>query len=633
MSPEIGQNGRTRENALTFRSAAGIATLTTSVPCGILRRQRDVAPILLPDRVAPAFHLERPLLNRPFHAGGSFDPAPPPSRWIELGMPGFLSLLGQPLTTFSDFGLSPLILKALASEGYTDPTPIQAQAIPTAMEGRDILGIAQTGTGKTAAFALPIIHRLLDKPRVPTPKGCRALILAPTRELAGQIADSFKAYGRHCRLSITTVFGGVSIGKQERQVAGGVDILVATPGRLLDLIDRRTLSIRDLDILVLDEADQMLDLGFIHALKRIVTLIPAQRQSLFFSATMPKTISGLADSFLSNPAKVAVAPVATTAERVEQYVMHVPVQKKQAVLNKVLEDKAMERVLVFTRTKHGADRVVRYLHAAKIEAAAIHGNKSQAQRERALKAFKDGECPILVATDIAARGIDVDGVSHVVNFDLPNVPESYVHRIGRTARAGRDGIALSLCADDEKAFLRDIERLTRQRVFVVPIPDGCDFTVKGGKLPESELVEDERRDGRRSGGQRSGGYRNDRRPEGRPENRGEQRPDARRDAPRDAHRDDRRAAPAGGQRGPVRYEGNEDRSARPARAPAPHSHGASRDGGHREHAQRDNAHRDAGHRDAARGGRGGPAGQRQERPQGVRADRPAGAGARHRERD
>jgi ATP-dependent RNA helicase RhlE len=376
------------------------------------------------------------------------------------------------LTLFTEFGLAAPILKALASEGYEKPTPIQSQAIPHVLTGRDLCGIAQTGTGKTAAFALPILHRLSEKPRAPIRKGCRVLVLSPTRELAGQIADSFRTYGRNLRLTTSVVFGGVTIGKQERELANGVDILVATPGRLLDLVDRRSLSLRDVEILVLDEADQMLDLGFIHALKRIVTLLPKERQSLFFSATMPKTIASLADDFLRNPAKVAVAPVATTAERVEQTVMFVPTNRKLALLETVLRDPAIDRVLVFTRTKHGADKVVRGLDKAGIAGAAIHGNKSQPQRERALAAFRAGTCRVLVATDIAARGIDVDGVTHVINYDLPNVPESYVHRIGRTARAGASGLAISFCNDEERAYLKDIEKLTRLKVPVMPLPEG-----------------------------------------------------------------------------------------------------------------------------------------------------------------
>ncbi|PVE22144.1 RNA helicase [Microvirga sp. KLBC 81] len=376
------------------------------------------------------------------------------------------------MTLFTDFGLAQPILKALAAEGYEKPTPIQAQTIPYAMEGRDVCGIAQTGTGKTAAFALPILHCLSQDPKPRQRKSARVLVLSPTRELSGQIADSFRAYGRNLKLTTTVVFGGVTISRQEKELAGGVDVLVATPGRLLDLVDRKSLTLRDIEILVLDEADQMLDLGFIHALKRIVTLLPKERQSLFFSATMPKTISTLADSFLRDPAHVAVTPVATTAERVEQSVIFVPTNRKQVLLETLLRDPSIDRVLVFTRTKHGADKVVRGLDKAGIVGAAIHGNKSQPQRERALAGFRDGSCRVLVATDIAARGIDVEGVTHVINYDLPNVPESYVHRIGRTARAGATGLAISFCNDEEKAYLKDIEKLTRLKVPVMPLPEG-----------------------------------------------------------------------------------------------------------------------------------------------------------------
>ena len=376
------------------------------------------------------------------------------------------------MTQFTDFGLAQPVLRALSEAGYTAPTPIQAQAIPPAMQGRDLCGIAQTGTGKTAAFALPILHRLSLEDRRAPRRGCRVLVLSPTRELANQIAESFSDYGRHLPYTNTVVFGGVTIGRQERALAPGVDILVATPGRLIDLVDRRALTLDGVEILVLDEADQMLDLGFIHALKRIVRMLPQRRQSLFFSATMPKNIAGLAEQYLSDPVQVAVTPVATTAERVEQRVIFAHTGAKQALLGHILRDPAIDRVLVFTRTKHGADRVVRGLDKVGIAGAAIHGNKSQPQRERALAAFRDGSCRVLVATDIAARGIDVEGVSHVVNFDLPNVPESYVHRIGRTARAGADGLAISFCNDEEKAYLRDIERLTRQKVPVAGFPEG-----------------------------------------------------------------------------------------------------------------------------------------------------------------
>ncbi|WP_375461255.1 DEAD/DEAH box helicase [uncultured Enterovirga sp.] len=385
------------------------------------------------------------------------------------------------MSNFEQFGLAAPILKALAQEGYVTPTPIQVKAIPDVMAGRDLQGIAQTGTGKTAAFALPILHRLAETPTRPQPRGCRVLVLSPTRELASQIAESFQTYGRHLRLSTTVVFGGVPIGRQQRALMGGVDVLVATPGRLLDLVDQRSLSLRDVEILVLDEADQMLDLGFIHALRRVVTLVPKKRQTLFFSATMPNAIESLSAQFISDPVKVSVAPVATTAERVEQTVMFVSTGDKAALLRTVLSDEAIERVLVFTRTKHGADRVVTQLGRSGIPASAIHGNKSQGQRERALGDFKEGRCRVLVATDIAARGIDVDAVSHVINFDLPNVPESYVHRIGRTARAGAAGQAISFCNGDERAYLRDIEKLTRQKIPVAPLPSG--FAAAKAEMP------------------------------------------------------------------------------------------------------------------------------------------------------
>jgi len=365
------------------------------------------------------------------------------------------------LPNFSDLGLSAPILGALAAEGYTAPTPIQFHAIPPVLGGRDLCGIAQTGTGKTAAFALPMLQRLAAVSQRAASKTCRALVLSPTRELASQIADSFRAYGAGMPLSTAVVFGGVPIGPQRQRLARGVDILVATPGRLLDLIDTRSLTLSSVQVLVLDEADRMLDLGFIHALKRIVKLVPRQRQTLLFSATMPGPIAALAEDYLNDPVKVVVAPSATTVERVEQEVVFVPSDRKRDLLAMLLHDASFARVLVFTRTKHGADRVVRHLVSAGIEASAIHGNKSQPQRERALAGFRDGQTRVLVATDIAARGIDVDGVSHVINFELPNVPEDYVHRIGRTARAGAAGIAIAFCSDEERPYLRDIEKLTR----------------------------------------------------------------------------------------------------------------------------------------------------------------------------
>ncbi|WP_425228753.1 DEAD/DEAH box helicase [Sphingomonas sp.] len=373
--------------------------------------------------------------------------------------------------SFDHLGLSEPLTRALTAKGYTTPTPIQRDAIPTVLEGRDLLGIAQTGTGKTAAFVLPSIQRLAADAKRVLPTHVRMLVLAPTRELAGQIAESARAYGQFSRLSVATVFGGTSIAKNRQDLQRGVDILVATPGRLLDLVEQRLCSLSQIEILVLDEADQMLDLGFIHSLKKIVRMVPRQRQTLFFSATMPTSIRELASQYLTNPATVAIKPAATTAERVEQHVTFVNQTEKQALLTMVLRSEPIDRALVFTRTKHGADRVVKLLAGNGIAANAIHGNKSQPQRERALAEFKSGKATILVATDIAARGIDVSGVSHVINFELPNVPEQYVHRIGRTARAGASGIAISFCADDERPYLRDIEKLTRQKVEVRPLPD------------------------------------------------------------------------------------------------------------------------------------------------------------------
>jgi ATP-dependent RNA helicase RhlE len=393
--------------------------------------------------------------------------------------------------SFETLGLSQPVLRALAAKQYSNPTPIQAQAIPQLLRGRDLLGIAQTGTGKTAAFMLPSIDRLAAANRVPRPSSCRMLILAPTRELATQIADSAQAYSRFSRLSVTTAFGGVPIGKQRRALERGVDVLVATPGRLIDLVEQRYLTLREVEILVLDEADQMLDLGFIHALKAIVQWLPAKRQTLFFSATMPKTIRELADKFLSDPAEVRITPAATTVERVSQHVSFVRQNEKQALLTIMLRlgfsDRGnMDRVLVFTRTKHGADKVVKLLAGSGIASAAIHGNKSQPQREKALAAFRSGEVPILVATDIAARGIDVSGVSHVINFELPNVAEQYVHRIGRTARAGATGVAIAYCAEDERAYLRDIEKLTRQKIEVAPLP--ADFVAEAERINRSRVA-------------------------------------------------------------------------------------------------------------------------------------------------
>ena len=368
------------------------------------------------------------------------------------------------LTKFDEFGFAAPILRALTAVGYTNPTPIQAKAIPAILAGRDLLGIAQTGTGKTAAFALPILHLLAQQPRQAPRGGCRVLVLSPTRELASQIADSFRAFGQGLGVRVAVVFGGVSHGPQLKALAGGVDVLVATPGRLIDHIGSRAALLGTAEFLVLDEVDQMLDLGFIKPLRRIVGQLPKQRQNLFFSATMPKEIGNLAGELLNDPVSVSVAPAATTAERVRQQVLLVDAYNKRDTLIGLFADEAMERTIVFTRTKHGADKVARHLDGAGIAAAAIHGNKSQSQRERSLAAFRAGRVRALVATDIAARGIDIAGVTHVVNFELPEVAENYVHRIGRTARAGAEGTAISLCDGGERDLLRNIERVARLRI-------------------------------------------------------------------------------------------------------------------------------------------------------------------------
>ncbi|MBU0555912.1 MAG: DEAD/DEAH box helicase [Alphaproteobacteria bacterium] len=389
------------------------------------------------------------------------------------------------MSFFSELGLAEPILRALETKGYADPTPIQQQAIPALMKGRDLLGIAQTGTGKTAAFSLPSLHRLMNNPQPRKPASCRMLVLSPTRELAAQIADNMRGYAKYLSLNVQVVFGGVPVGKQARALVPGTDILVATPGRLLDLIDQRALTLRNVEIFVLDEADQMMDLGFIKPLTQIAKMLPAERQSLFFSATMPKAIAELGKRFITDPVKVEVAPQSTTAERVEQYGVFVNQAEKQALLTLRLREAiasgALDRALVFSRTKHGADRVARHLVAAGIGTAAIHGNKSQGQRTAALQGFRSGSIQVLVATDIAARGIDVSGVSHVFNYELPNVPEQYVHRIGRTARAGADGIAISFVAPDERPYLRDIEKLTRVKLEMQPLPE--DFVVEAKRLP------------------------------------------------------------------------------------------------------------------------------------------------------
>ena len=370
------------------------------------------------------------------------------------------------MTTFSDLGLIEPLLRALTTEGYAVPTPIQERAIPALLQGRDMLGIAQTGTGKTAAFALPILQRM-DANRVKAKPRCpRALVLAPTRELAVQIAEGFASYGRHLGFKHTMIFGGVGQGQQVAALNAGVDIVVATPGRLLDLMNQRYINLAAVEFLVLDEADRMLDMGFIRDVKVIVSKMTAQRQTLLFSATMPEAVMSLAKGILKDYERIEVTPPATTVERIEQRVMFVARDDKKKLLTNLLGDKSISRVLVFTRTKHAANRVAEQLAKSGIPADAIHGNKSQNARQRTLAMFKSGKTRVLVATDIAARGIDVDGISHVINYELPSEPESYVHRIGRTARAGAGGAAISFCDADEVGDLRAIERITRQTITV-----------------------------------------------------------------------------------------------------------------------------------------------------------------------
>jgi len=371
------------------------------------------------------------------------------------------------MSDFASLGLAKPLLLALDAEGYTTPTPVQAEAIPTLLEGRDLLGVAQTGTGKTAAFALPVLQRLSASPRSGK-RVIRGLVLSPTRELAAQIDERFKAYGRDLDLRSMVIFGGVNQNPQVRALTKGIDILVATPGRLLDLCGQGHIDLGSVEFFVLDEADRMLDMGFIHDIKRVLKLLPGKRQNLLFSATMPDSIAQLASSFLKNAERVEVTPEVVTVERIEQRVMFCKKADKRRLLAHMVRELGVERAIVFTRTKHGANRLVKQLLGAGIEAAAIHGNKSQNARNRAMAAFKSGECTLLVATDIASRGIDVDGVGHVFNFDLPNEAESYVHRIGRTARAGRDGVAVAFCEESEGSYLRQIEKLIG---FEIPVDE------------------------------------------------------------------------------------------------------------------------------------------------------------------
>jgi ATP-dependent RNA helicase RhlE len=371
------------------------------------------------------------------------------------------------ISSFTELGISEPLCRALAGEGYTQPTPIQISAIPVLREGRDLLGLAQTGTGKTAAFALPILQALSVGHEQRRPRSVRALILAPTRELAIQIFDSLKAYGRFLHLRNVVLVGGVSQGPQVKAVSGGCDILVATPGRLLDLVTQGHVRLDAVTHLVLDEADRMLDMGFIRDIRKIVAALPRNRQSMLFSATMPTDVEHLANSILHQPVRIDVSPPKKTAENIDQRVFFVSTPDKRALLTTLLSDSSLERVLVFTRTKHAANRVAEHLDRGGFSAEAIHGNKSQNARQRALEQFRSGRARILVATDIAARGIDIDNVTHVINFELPNEPESYVHRIGRTARAGATGIAISFCDASENGHLKQIEKLTKSQLTIM----------------------------------------------------------------------------------------------------------------------------------------------------------------------
>ena len=402
--------------------------------------------------------------------------------------------------SFAEFGLADPIQRALKARQHTTPTPIQAQAIPDLMAGRDMLGIAQTGTGKTAAFALPILHQLSRRHAKRVPGSPLALVLAPTRELAIQIADEFRAYGKDMHLKQTVIFGGVGQRPQTDALQRGVDIVIATPGRLLDLMNQRHIKLDRVAFFVLDEADRMLDMGFVRDVRKIVATLPKARQSLLFSATMPGEIAHLAAELLSDPVRTEVTPQATPVERIEQSIYHVPAAGKGALLASILDNPELARVIVFARTKHRADRVAEHLVKRGHAAEAIHGNKSQNARQRALKRFRAGDARVLVATDIAARGIDIDGVTHVINYELPNEPESYVHRIGRTARAGAGGAALSFCDPAERAYLSDIEKLLKRRIAVIgeepPMPAAAPAKAKPARAKPGAPMRGPRRPGR-----------------------------------------------------------------------------------------------------------------------------------------
>ncbi|AIC28501.1 ATP-dependent RNA helicase protein [Rhizobium etli bv. mimosae str. IE4771] len=448
-----------------------------------------------------------------------------PDRMVRSGHSRCGAPKGYALTNFESLGVSKPIVATLFQLGIETPTPIQEQAIPLLLQGRDLIGLAQTGTGKTAAFGLPLIEKLLADERRPDNRTTRTLILAPTRELVNQIADNLKKFIRKSHLRINVVVGGVSINKQQLQLEKGTDVLVATPGRLLDLVNRRAITLTTVRYLVLDEADQMLDLGFVHDLRKIAKLVPKKRQTMLFSATMPKAIADLAGEYLVDPVKVEVTPPGKAADKVEQYVHFVAGKNdKTELLRKSLTENPDGRAIVFLRTKHGAEKLMKHLDNIGYSVASIHGNKSQGQRERALKAFRDGSIKTLIATDVAARGIDIPAVSHVYNYDLPEVPDAYVHRIGRTARAGRDGIAIAFCAPDEAKLLRDIERLM-----------GIDIAVASGEPPANVSNSGPRR-GNGNGNNRNRGGGHGREGQGRE---GQGRGEGRGDANRSEHRGSR----------------------------------------------------------------------------------------------
>jgi ATP-dependent RNA helicase RhlE len=383
------------------------------------------------------------------------------------------------VTTFKDLQLIEPLQRAIAAQNYTEPTPIQLQSIPPLLEGRDVLGCAQTGTGKTAAFSLPVLQHMAEGPPAKGKPRIRALVLSPTRELAAQIGESLDGYGRFLKSKHLVIFGGVNENPQIKALRGGIDILVATPGRLLDLTDRKLIDLRHVEFFVLDEADRMLDMGFVHDVRRVMKYLPSKRQNLLFSATMPPAIIKLAGSFLHDPVSVEVDPQSTTVERIDQTIMYVERTDKKKLLQWIVEEDEIKKGIVFTRTKHGANRLSQQLEKVKIHSAAIHGNKSQGARNRALEGFRKGEITLLIATDLASRGIDIDGVSHVFNYDLPNEPESYVHRIGRTARAGKSGIAISFCDPTEREYLWNIQKLIGQPI---PVDDDHDYHCKAAVL-------------------------------------------------------------------------------------------------------------------------------------------------------